>query len=104
MPERYHADGWRNGIDCWGYDLVTLNAANETVTDALACRTERSEGQVITLASGEVLTTTLHAETCEVAGATVRNMFWIASDGRVRQSRQWISQGTGSLTLQVLRP
>jgi Glycosyl transferase family 2 len=25
MPERYHADGWRNGIDCWGYDLVTLN-------------------------------------------------------------------------------
>ncbi len=25
MPERYLESGWRSGIDCWGYDLVTLN-------------------------------------------------------------------------------
>ncbi|MEO0946189.1 MAG: glycosyltransferase family 2 protein, partial [Pseudomonadota bacterium] len=25
MPERYKDDGWRSGIDCWGYDHVTLN-------------------------------------------------------------------------------
>ncbi len=25
MPERYMESGWRSGIDCWGYDLVTLN-------------------------------------------------------------------------------
>ncbi|MEM7752650.1 MAG: glycosyltransferase family 2 protein, partial [Pseudomonadota bacterium] len=25
MPERYIEAGWRSGIDCWGYDLVTLN-------------------------------------------------------------------------------
>ena len=25
MPERYLEGGWRSGIDCWGYDLVTLN-------------------------------------------------------------------------------
>ncbi|MCV6592948.1 MAG: glycosyltransferase family 2 protein [Silicimonas sp.] len=25
MPDRYLKGGWRNGIDCWGYDLVTLN-------------------------------------------------------------------------------
>ena len=25
MPERYLDSGWRSGIDCWGYDLVSLN-------------------------------------------------------------------------------
>ncbi len=25
MPDRYLKAGWRSGIDCWGYDLVTLN-------------------------------------------------------------------------------
>ena len=25
MPERYLESGWRSGIDCWGYDLVSLN-------------------------------------------------------------------------------
>ncbi|MGR3513798.1 MAG: glycosyltransferase family 2 protein [Paracoccaceae bacterium] len=25
MPDRYLESGWRSGIDCWGYDLVTLN-------------------------------------------------------------------------------
>ena len=25
LPERYLESGWRSGIDCWGYDLVTLN-------------------------------------------------------------------------------
>lgn len=25
MPERYLETGWRSAIDCWGYDLVTLN-------------------------------------------------------------------------------
>ena len=25
MPERYLESGWRSGIDCWGYDLVSLH-------------------------------------------------------------------------------
>ncbi len=25
MPDRYLESGWRSAIDCWGYDLVTLN-------------------------------------------------------------------------------
>jgi hypothetical protein len=25
LPDRYLEGGWRSGIDCWGYDLVTLN-------------------------------------------------------------------------------
>ncbi|MDJ0640361.1 MAG: glycosyltransferase family 2 protein, partial [Paracoccaceae bacterium] len=25
LPDRYLESGWRVGIDCWGYDLVTLN-------------------------------------------------------------------------------
>ncbi|AZQ67755.1 glycosyltransferase family 2 protein [Silicimonas algicola] len=25
LPDRYLDGGWRSGIDCWGYDLVTLN-------------------------------------------------------------------------------
>ena len=25
LPDRYLQGGWRSGIDCWGYDLVTLN-------------------------------------------------------------------------------
>ena len=25
LPDRYLESGWRSGIDCWGYDLVTLN-------------------------------------------------------------------------------
>lgn len=82
----------------------TLNAANETVVDALSCQREKSAGQVITLASGEVLATTLHTEICETAGALVRNMFWVAASGQVRQSHQWIGHEAGSLTLQVLRP
>lgn len=41
MPERYLESGWRSGVDCWGYDLVTLNHYATRSCDSFLVKRER---------------------------------------------------------------
>lgn len=46
--------------------------------------------------------TTVHVEVCQGAQDRFRNLYWIASDGVIWQSRQWISAEVGYLGSQRL--
>ncbi len=47
MPERYLREGWRSGIDCWGYDLVTLHHYAVRSCDSFLVKRDRGRANHI---------------------------------------------------------
>ena len=47
LPDRYHDSGWRSGIDCWGYDLVTLNHYATRSCDSFLVKRDRGRANHI---------------------------------------------------------
>ena len=86
------------------HSMTTLNSANETIRLRVACRIDSGSREILTLASGETISTLRLRENCRGGTDAWENDFWIAGDGLVRQSRQHLGTEIGSLTLQVLRP
>lgn len=84
--------------------LRTINSANEPVEVRLTCQaTAEGARETVSLMSGQDVTLRRVTENCTGAEAPVQNLFWFASDGSVRQSRQWVGPDAGYLVLQVLR-
>lgn len=52
MPARYFQQGWRSGIDCWGYDLVTLNHYAVRSCDSFLVKRDRGRANHIARPQG----------------------------------------------------
>lgn len=83
---------------------TTLDAAHATVQFRAICSLAGSVSESVVLSSGERIGARKITEDCRIGDQRVTNEFWIAVDGRVRKSRQWITEGIGYLAFEVLRP
>ncbi|NNL74156.1 MAG: glycosyltransferase family 92 protein, partial [Silicimonas sp.] len=52
MPEKYLAKGWRSNVDCWGYDLVTLNHYAVRSVESFLVKRDRGRTNHITRDQG----------------------------------------------------
>jgi len=52
MPERYLESGWRSAIDCWGYDLVTLNHYATRSCESFLVKRDRGRTNHVTRPQG----------------------------------------------------
>lgn len=79
-----------------------LDGADRTVIDAFVCDIA-PRGPRRILLGGARRDSRLVAEDCRGPKAAFTNLYWTI-DGRVVQSRQWVSPGTGTLALRSERP
>jgi hypothetical protein len=82
--------------------LRHLDGENRVVATPLTCRLA-DQGATEIAAGGQPFPVRHAVETCRAAGLPdIRNDYWRAADGTMRQSRQWIAPALGHVTLQQL--
>lgn len=81
----------------------TLDSTNATIDVEMSCRITGGASESVALASGATRTARKFDALCTGDGYDVRNTYWLAPDGTVVQSRQWVGPGAGYLTQQLLR-
>lgn len=70
---------------------------------ALTCTYERGVRERIEIVERSYTVTRI-AETCANRARNVVNTYWVADDGFIWKSRQWVAPKTEPLTLEVIRP
>lgn len=79
-----------------------LNGLDAPVRTIYNCKiTERSPQSIVVI---ELSYKTTHVvEMCSAGDQTFQNEFWFEGNGKIRKSRQWVSQGVGHMIVEDLR-
>jgi hypothetical protein len=80
-----------------------LDGDDQTVRRSYSCRTDRRESGSLVILEKRFRAQRVE-ERCRGEGGGFSNEYWFLSDGRLIQSRQWISPSVGFLKLQRLKP
>lgn len=79
-----------------------LTGTDKAVTRSYVCRIESRGARTVDLSSGTV-PARLMAETCRNPEQEFTNLYWVADgDGRIVQSRQWMGDYLGHVSLRVV--
>ena len=91
---------WPGGT--YARTLRHLDGENRVIATQLDCRLT-DQGATEIDAGGQRYAVRHAVETCSAAGLpAIRNDYWRAPDGTMRQSRQWIAPAAGHVTLQQI--
>ena len=93
----------RGGLDGNSYTRIQtyLDGEYQTRFVAFRCRQEVSEPERIEIVEQFHMTTRIE-ESCFSPEANVANTYWVAQDGTIWKSRQWIGTGLGYMETQLL--
>lgn len=78
-----------------------LNGSDQIALTSYVCRYARDGAETITIIGRNHVTTRVR-ERCRSADEEIENVYWIGSGGEIWRSRQWVSPGVGSLTIDHL--
>ena len=78
---------------------TSLGGDLETEFRAFQCTIDGRKSETARI-GGTSYNTTKTTEVCATPGFTVNNTYWRGSDGTLRKSRQWVSEGVGYLILE----
>jgi len=79
-----------------------LNGEGTTISVTLRCEISPGPSEALTLGALRISTRRM-TESCSQGADRVENTYWVAGDGVIWQSRQWIGARTGYLVVQRLR-
>jgi len=83
--------------------IAPLSGANQVEWLAFRCQVTRRSRQPVQLSETYAADTDLFYETCRNGQMNFRNVYWVERGSReIVQSRQWISEETGDLSLRLV--
>lgn len=79
-----------------------LSGEDRSVRRVFNCTTASRGGEVVEIIEISYPTTRI-SENCSANDLVFQNDYWFSTDGKLRKSRQWISEDVGYLTIEDLR-
>ncbi len=84
-------------------EMHFLDGEGKTYTITFDCTVNPGPAQALAIGTLRISSRRMDESCRSGAGANISNTYWVAGDGHVWQSRQWVSPGVGYLVTRQLR-